>query len=239
MPFLVAGVAAGALTTFTGLGGGILLLLVLSLVFGPQAALAITAPALLVGNLHRFWLYRGYVDRAAAGAFAAGALPGAFLGGLAAVALPRLALQLLLVGSTLLAVARNLRSRPWRPSRATAARLLVPVGAGVGALSATAGGAGLLATPFLLAIGLTGPAYVGTSAAGAAAMHLGRLAAYGVGGLLDGTRLTASALLAAGILAGNLLGDHLRGLVSSRLARRIEHATLIVCVTLSLFGVAW
>jgi hypothetical protein len=230
------GLVAGTLTTFTGLGGGILLLLTLSVALGPQAALAITAPALLVGNLHRLWLYRDRVDRGVATAFVLGAFPGAFLGGLVAVALPRLVLQGFLIATTLLAVANAAGWIVWRPSRRTASRILVPAGAGIGALSATGAGAGLLAVPILLTLGLSGPAYVATSAAGAAAMHIGRLLAYGIGGLVDGPRLAAAAVLAAGILGGNLLGDRLRDRVPRRLAGIIEHATLVLCVVVSLAG---
>jgi uncharacterized protein len=232
------GVLAGALTTFTGLGGGILLLLTLSLALGPQAALAVTAPALLCGNLHRLWLYRDRVDRSIAAAFVIGALPGAFAGGLVAVALPRLVLQGFLVTTTLIAVANAAGWIAWRPSRRAAARLLVPAGAGIGAVSATGAGAGLLAVPILLTLGLSGPAYIATSAAGAAAMHIGRLAAYGLGGLLDGPRLFASLILTVGILGGNLLGDRLRERIPSRLAGRVEHGTLVLCVAISLAGLA-
>lgn len=56
------GLIAGALTTLAGLGGGLMLVGTLSLLYDPRLALAITAPALLVGNLHRATMYRTFID---------------------------------------------------------------------------------------------------------------------------------------------------------------------------------
>ena len=44
---IAAGLAAGIITTVGGMGGGLVLLLLLSMLVGPMAALAMTAPALL------------------------------------------------------------------------------------------------------------------------------------------------------------------------------------------------
>ena len=51
--YVLLGVLAGALTTVAGLGGGMLLIYALAALGDPHVALAATAPALLVGNLHR------------------------------------------------------------------------------------------------------------------------------------------------------------------------------------------
>ena len=77
----VSFMGAGLLTTVAGLGGGILMLLAVSLATDPKVALVATAPALLAGNLHRAFLFRGDVDRRVARAFALGAFPGSVLGG--------------------------------------------------------------------------------------------------------------------------------------------------------------
>ena len=90
---VVLGVLAGGLTTVAGMGGGVMLVLALSLVASPVEALAITSPALLVGNLHRVAVGRRAIDRAVARPFVLGALPGSLLGGLVAVAVPPALLQ--------------------------------------------------------------------------------------------------------------------------------------------------
>ncbi len=234
LPFLaLAGVLAGVLTTVAGMGGGMLLVLALSLAWGPGAALASTAPALLFGNVHRAFLFRRAIDRRVASAFALGALPGSLAGGLAATAIPEGVLRWLMIGMTALAVARAAGLVRFRPPAAS----LVPAAAGVGAASATTGGAGLLASPLLMATGLTGDAYVATGACAAVSMHVGRIAAYGAGGLFTRSIVLGAAVLAAAILAGNLLGRRLRRHVPAAASTRIELAALVGSAALAVVGV--
>ena len=234
MMFLVPlGLGAGALTTVAGLGGGQLLVLALAAIFDPRAALVISAPALLAGNLHRLWLYRARADRKVARAFVAGALPGSILGGVVAVGLPAWIIQLLLVSTTGLAIVRALGWFSWRPHTAA----LAPAGLVIGAICAASSGAGLLLAPILLSTGLSGAAYVATSAACAASLHLGRIGGYALGGLFTGDMLARSALLGVAILTGNLLGDRLRGHLDARASRWIEHGTLVACVVVAVLGV--
>ena len=78
------GAAAGLLTSIAGQGGGLLLLIACSMLDGPHAALAMTAPALLCGNAHRAWLHRRTIDWPIALRLIVGGLPGAIIGGLVA-----------------------------------------------------------------------------------------------------------------------------------------------------------
>ena len=114
LALLFLGLCAGALTTLAGQGGGLFLLLILAVLVGPKAALAITAPALLLGNLHRAVLFRKAIDRGVAARMMLGAVPGAFAGGLLAGALPEWTLQVMLVAEGqfghCVSVARFLRS---------------------------------------------------------------------------------------------------------------------------------
>lgn len=232
LPFL--GVASGALTTMAGLGGGVLLLIALSLAWGPTGALAVSAPALLLANLHRFWMFRRDADLRVAGSFVAGALPGALVGGALAARVPEPVLAWLLVAMTLAAVARALGWWRWRPRPS----VLLPAGAGIGVLSGTSGGVGALVAPLLMATGLSGRAYVATAALCAVAMNTGRVIAYGAVGLVTGETLARTAVLTGALLAGNLAGGRLRrSLLDDRRARRLEMGTLLVCVALGLIGV--
>jgi uncharacterized protein len=113
---------------------------------------------------------------------------------------------------------------------------LAPAGFGIGAMTGTAGGAGVLLAPVLLSSGLSGATYVGTSSVVAVVTHLGRVAAYGSVGLFanGGARIAAgAAALALAIFAGNSLAERVRPHISARAAVRIEYATLLVCVALS------
>lgn len=228
------GVVGGAVSTVAGFGGGMVLLLALALFTSPQAALAITAPALLVSNLHRAWIYRDHIARPVALPFALGAVPGSIAGAYLVAALPAALVHSLMVSMTALALARSVGWLRWTPPPG----LVLPAGAGIGFLAATSGGAGLLAAPLLMAAGLTGEAYVATSACGAVAMHVGRVVGYGGAGLLDARTLTLSAALTAALLAGNVLGARVRRWIAPAASSRIELGTLVVAVALSLAGVA-
>ncbi len=228
------GVLAGMLTSMAGLGGGILLLLGLSAVWSPAVALATTAPAMLLSNLHRWWMLRTEVDCSIAKGFAWGAIPGSFVGGLLVAKTPEVVLRWMMLVMTAFALGRALKLYEWRP-RAWA---MVPAGVGIGAISASVGGAGLLVGPLFLSAGLTGKRFVATVAAAAVALHVGRVVAYGLGGLMTQQTLTYAAVLTASLMVGNVVGLSLRDRVlNDARAQRLEFGALLVCVGLSLFGV--
>lgn len=226
------GLGAGAVTTVAGLGGGLLLLLGLSALVGPAAALAATSPALLAGNLHRCWAYRRSIDWRLAKCFALGALPGALVGGLLAAAVPTVVLASLMAGATLLSLARAVGLlRLDVPVAAVA-----PAGVALGGLTGSSGGAAVLTAPLFLSSGLTGEAYVGTSAAAGVVMHIGRMTGYGAGGLFTRETVGAALILALAVLAGNVLGTRARKLTRRLPESLLEHAVLVICVALALLG---
>lgn len=225
---ILLGVPAGVLTTLAGQGGGLFLLLACSALHGPREALALTAPALLFGNLHRAVLFRRALARDVARRIALGAVPGAIVGGLASAVVPPLVLNLLLVVMTGAALARAAGLVPSLPARA-----LIPAGAVVGALTGTSGGAGVLLSPLLLATGLGGAAFVGTSATVAVLTHAGRLLAYGSLGLLRLELALPVVALTAALFAGNAAGERLRRRLGERTTRALELGVLVVCAALS------
>lgn len=229
---LPLGVVAGMLTTLTGMGGGMFLLVVFSFLTDPLHALATTAPALLLGNAHRAFVYREHIVRRVAVPVCIGAFLGSLLGGSLAALLPVLVLHVLLVATTLLGVARALGYFEWQPPRAS----LGPSGFVVGSLAATSGGAGMLIGPVILATGLRGEAYVSTIAASAVAMHIGRTISYSASGLFDSQRIVQAAILAASIFVGNLIAVRVRALLEDDAKMRVELGTLIICALLALSG---
>lgn len=228
------GLLAGTLTTLTGQGGGLLLLLVLSPIVGPHAALALTTPALLVGNAHRALLFRRDLALDVGGRVVLGALPGALVGGLFASRAPAFVLEVALVGLTGLVVARAFGLVSF-----AAPRWALPfAGFVVGALTGTAGGAGILVAPLLMAAGLSGNRYVATAGLVGTAMHTGRVIAYGATGLLAREHLLAVAGLAVALSLGNTLGERLRARVPERVMAKVEVGALVTFVGLALAGFA-
>ena len=227
------GICAGVLTTLAGQGGGLFLLIALASFMGPHAALAVSSPALLLGNLHRAFTFRRYIDRPIVKRMILGALPGSIAGGFLVGWLPAIAVNVVLVVCTILAIAKAVFK--WKLAIPRSA--FVPAGFGVGAMTGTAGGAGVLLAPILLAAGLSGPAFVATTSLVAFATHTGRVLAYGWSGMLGRDLLLQTAIVALSILAGNALGERLRACLAPKTQTIIEYGTLGVCVALSVAGV--
>ncbi len=234
MLLLVAGAAilGGALTTISGFGGGLVLLLALAAMVGPKTALAASAVSLLFANLHRIWLYRRDIHRPVTVPLLLGVGPGAFAGALIAASVPELLVQIAMVAVVGLGVARAWLGWVWRPGGKT----VTASGLVIGVLAGSAGGAGFLMGPIVLAAGLAGRSYLGTVAVGAVAMHVARIAGYGAGGLMTGEVLRLAVVLTPALLVGNLLGDRMRDAIPPSWQDRIEHGAPVVCVVLALAG---
>ncbi len=232
--FLALGVFAGMLTTVAGMGGGLFLVAVVGILRGPHEALAITSPALLVSNLHRTLMFRKSVDRRVAALLSSGAIPGAVLGGLLLPALPSMLVTSLLVVTTGLALLRSRGLLNVSPGRNS----LVAAGSGIGALAATSGGAGFLVAPVVMSTGLKGLPYVATVSCCAVALHIGRVAGYGMSGLLAASLLPMIAALLVGLVTGNLIAARYRDRIPTAVETKIELGALVTTAILALVGVA-
>jgi uncharacterized protein len=231
---LLLGVAAGALTTISGFGGGFMLVLALAVAIGIKQALAVSALALLVGNAHRLWLYRGALAWNVARPLLIGVIPGSLLGALFMVGVPTWLVHALMTGVVLLSLARAY----WGFAFVLPPRAMTASGFAIGVLTGTAGGAALLMGPLLLAAGLSGHRYLATMALASVGMHAFRLVGYGAGGLYDAAMVAHAAGLAVALIVGNLIGDAVRVRLGSRVLRGLELATPVVALGLALSGAA-
>lgn len=229
---ILLGVAAGLITTVSGLGGGMLLVSALALLWDPLSALTATSVALLIGNAQRVHMFRREVDLAIAGRLIAGAVPGSVLGALVATSLPHLVLQIAIVAITALAVAQTVSSASWT----FPVRSLTPAAAAIGALAAMSGGGGFLLGPLMLAAGLSGNRYVATAATTAVFIHVGRITGYAVNGMVSTQTLIAGAGLAVTIIIGNLIGRALRRSLPARSLRSFEYGTPVVVALVAVAG---
>ncbi len=230
---LPLGVVAGALTTIAGIGGGLVITLVLAVAWEPHAALAVSAPALLMGNVHRLWLLRAEVDRTTALLLAGPALAGALVGGFVAAVLPDPVLRWLLIVVTGLAILREL-GYAWLPS---ARPWLVGGGVLVGITTATSGAGGLLLAPLMLAAGLRGLPFIATGAVVGTTMHVAQSIAFGGTGMLGPHELPVALVLGVAILAGNVAGRRLRPRLGERASHRLTWGTLVGGIVLAVAGV--
>lgn len=235
--FCLLGLLAGTITTIAGQGGGLFLLLASSAILGPHAALAITTPALLLGNSHRSFLLRKFVDRGVALRMLLGALPGGVIGGALAGVISPLTLKVILIAMAGLSILKAVGVLKVGVSR----HALVPAGFVIGLLTGTGGGAGVLFAPVLLSFGLRGRAFIGTSAVVAVATHIGRLAGYASIGLFHKELIGPTIAVSVAIFAGNAVGDRLRNALTARTGGErtttvLEYGMLVVCVVLSVAG---
>jgi uncharacterized protein len=227
----ILGIGAGVLTTVAGMGGGLVLVLALSLIVDPRLAVAATALPLLLGNLHRAYLFRKELAWRHWASFAAGAVPAALFAASFIQRAPTEVIRFLMLGVVAIAVAKAFGL--WRgelPRRA-----MLPGGIAVGGLTATSGAA-VMTAPLLMAAGLRGTAYVATASAAAASIHLARLAGYGAAGVLDRASLATSGILAASVVAGNALGRKARTRLGEARSHRLEIAVLIACSGMAIAG---
>jgi hypothetical protein len=227
------GTLGGVLSTVAGMGGGIALVALLSVLLGPHAALAATAPALLLGNAHRLFVFRDALERKIAGAFALGAVPGATLGALVVGELPARVLTAALVLVTLFALGRQRGLFSLSPP----AWAWTPFAFGAGVVAAGSG-AGVIVAPALVAGGLSGRTLIATGAAIAVTMHVGRVLGYGLGGLYgEGSEgLLATTALAVGIVLGNVAGVRTRDRLGPERVERATGITLAASLVLAVAG---
>lgn len=226
------GISAGILTTLTGFGGGMLLVVILALVWDPVSALAVTSLALLGGNGHRLWLFRGHIDWQLARPFLAGLVPASVLGAWFAVSLPEAVLHATILGMAALAMVRLWVLDTWR----IPAWALGPAGLASGVMGAASGGIGPLIGLVVLSAGASGDVYIATMALASVFMHLGRLLGYGLSGGIMLDTVLAAAYLTGSLVLGNWIGKWLRAQMSQQSLVIIEHATPIVCALFAAIG---
>ena len=215
--------AASALTFFSGFGLGTLLLPAFSVFYPIEIAVASTGAVHFLNGLFKLVLVGRFADRRTVVRFGIPAIAAALLGawllvrlaatspitrysilGIEATILPaKLAVGILLLIVTLLEAAPRYRSLAI-PSR------YVPVG---GFLSGFFGGIsgmqGALRSAFLVRLGLTKEAFIGTGVVVATLVDLSRLGVYGRGFLAHRADLDLRLLAAAVISAflGTILGN--------------------------------
>lgn len=221
------------LSAVAGFGGGVLLLPVFTALLGLRVAVPVLTVTQLASNGARVWLNRCELRWPLIGRFAAGAAPLAVVGGLLLAHAPLVTLQRLL-GAFLIAVVgwRRLGRRPRRTRDGT----FVWVGAVSGLGSALLGSVGPVTAPFFLAAGLTRAAYIGTEAASALALHLAKLAGYGLGDLLTGRVLLYGAALTPAVVAGAWVGRRIVDRISDRVFIVMVEAALVVAGLLFVLG---
>lgn len=233
LPFylILLGIAAGLITTLAGLGGGLVATWVLTTFWGPEAAMAATSPALLLGNVHRAWLYRAYLLGARIWPGAIAGFSGAVIGAITAKSIPRSFLLMTMAALALTSVMQKLL----KPNLNIPATWLVPLVFLTGFVSAVSGGGGLLLAPVLLAAGFQLERYLVVGALFSVSIHCGRMIGYGFGGWMSEQAMVGAFYLGVSIPIGNFIASKIRLRVSKTALIAFTYLVLLAAVFASIY----
>ena len=238
MSWLLIALAAfggSLLTFFSGFGLGTILLPVFLLFFSPVEAVALTAVAHLVNNLFKAALMARHADLRVVLTFGLAALPGAWLGALLLERMGNIAdwgtwtlgpldgtlvpvkvvVALLMLAFGLFELLPEERQPQFPPKALPWGGLLS------GFFGGLSGHQGALRSAFLLRLGLSRDAFIGSGILIACGIDLVRLGTYFSGGIVLGGREQGMALLLAAVaaIAGAWLGNRLLKKVTLRFLR--------------------
>lgn len=219
-----------------GMAGGMMLLATMLHWMDPLVAIPVHGVVQLASNASRAWFQRAHVRWDAVWRFAWPLLPAGAAGLWLLRAAPadggRAAIGAFVLLATWAPGALRLGPRPGSDPR----RALPAGGALVGFLGTTIGATGPLLAPFVLALGLTPPATVGTLAACQVFQHGAKLALFGAAGFdFRAFALPALALCTAAIL-GSAIGTRLLDHLPERLFRSAVKGILTLLALELLLG---
>jgi uncharacterized membrane protein YfcA len=236
LPLLGIGLAAflaGTCSGMTGFGGGLLLPPVLAPVIGVQNVVPVLSIAMLITNLHRFALYRKFINWRLAGAVLSTIVPATLVGAMFYLNLDSDAVSVLL-GVFLLASVPVGRWFSRLRMQIRPGGLAVACGF-CGLVSGTTPGIGMLLVPILLSAGLVGEAFLATDAIISVAVNLTKSVLFGQVGNIALDMLAAGILIGICTIPGNYLARWLMRRTSLRLhARLLEGVVLVGGVSLLL-----
>jgi len=213
---ILAGVTLLAFTiaSVAGFGGGLILMPVLVWMLGPREAIPIITLVQVVGAVSRVGLNWKEISWPVLKWSALGSIPISALASYLFVVTPAPIFTRLLGLLLLVLVAQ--RHTQWGRGRSIKLRSFVLVGGANGLASGYLGTPGPLAAPFHLAYGLTGAAFVGTTAAGVLLTQLPKIPVFASNALLGTQVLYIAAAMGVMAFAGSVVGKRISGKVSDR-----------------------
>lgn len=223
---LLVGLVAGTVSGIVGTGSSIMLVPVLSAVYGPKEAVPIMAVAALIANLSRVLAWWGEIDWRAVGAYAATGFPAAALGARTLLVLPPRAVDLA-IGLFLIAMV-PLRHRLAAAMPQVGLRHLALAGAVVGFLTGIVVSTGPISVPVFVGYGLVKGGFIATEAAGSLAVHASKLLTFRGFGALPGEILAKGLVVGSSLMAGSFLAKPFVLRLSPTLFRGLMDALMLV-----------
>ncbi len=209
---LAVGLVAGLVSGIVGTGATIILLPVLTLAFGPKAAIPIMAVVALMSNFAKITSWWRQIDWRATAAYALGGIPGAALGARTMLSLPPRWVDIAL-GSFFLVM---IPGRRWLAARRyrIEAWMLVPAGLAIGFLTGIVVSTGPITVPLFSAYGLVKGAFIATEAAASLAVYVSKATTFRTFGALP------TDIVLKGLISGSsvMVGTYVSRLLIERLS---------------------
>jgi uncharacterized membrane protein YfcA len=230
---LAVGLVAGLVSGIVGTGATIILLPVLTLAFGPKAAIPIMAVVALMSNFAKITSWWREIDWRATAAYALGGIPGAALGARTMLSLPSQWVDIVL-GSFFLIM---IPGRRWLAARSYKLELwmLVPAGAAIGFLTGIVVSTGPITVPLFTAYGLMKGAFIATEAAASLAVYISKATTFRSFGALP------TDIVLKGLITGSsvMAGTYVARLVVERLSLAMFQRLLDGVMLLSGCALLW
>ena len=200
----ICGIVAGAISGVVGTGSSIILLPLLSLAFGPKAAIPIMAIAAIAGNASRVLAWRRQINLRAFACYSVTAVPAAVLGVRTLWVMPAEVSNLCigLFFFVLIGLRRANRTRGLR----LGSRQMVLAGGVVGYLTGIVYSTGPLTIPIFAGFGLAKGALLATEAAASIAVYLTKTLAFGTVGGLPLSVLCNGLVVGVALAVGTFVG---------------------------------
>jgi len=236
-PWAIGVLALTAMVAFTiagvaGFGGGVILMPVLVWLIGPKDAVPIVSVVAFLAALSRLGLNWRAVRWPVVGWLCLGAVPmNALASYLFVIAPPSILTRLL---GLLILLFVGYRHTPWGQRQTISARGFFWVGAGSSVIDGFLGVPGPLRAPFFLAHGLTGPAYVGTTAITVIITQIPKMIVFRSNNLLEWQSLLIAGLLGLIGFLASYLGNWVARRASPRLFRVLVELVLVASGSLLL-----
>ena len=202
---VIAAFLSSSLTAVLGLGGGMLLISVMSVFLPPAAIVPVHGVVQLASNASRGAFAPKDIRRDILWPFLAGCLVGALVGSRIVLTVPTELLPLPL-GLFILAMTwlPQIRKKLWLPGR------FLGLGFVQAFLTLFVGATGPLNMPFLVRAGLSRDQLVVTGAAFMTIVHLVKIVTFGLLGFAFGPYLSLMLLMTVAVISGSYAGTRLR-----------------------------
>lgn len=224
---IAVGLCAGLLSGAVGFGGGMILLPVITSVYGIEVAVPVSTIAQLLSNLSKMGFGFKSIVWKQVGMFLIFAAPLTALGAFGFAVVPKVLMtRILCVFLVAFAVMKLLGKMNLPHNRAT-----MLVGGGVtGLINGLLGISGPLSSAVFLTLELSPVAYIASEATAATAMHLIKIVMYGKLNFVDSHILLTGVLIGAAMMLGNF--------VALKTIRNIRKKTYRTIVAVVMIGVS-